>query len=99
MEAASPTKSMKTASSPVKRGTLKLGASPLRRRGLSPSKREKVEEDDGKREGLSSPTSVSMQNSFIIKNADKSFDDYYQQMRKRKQAGQGTTFSQTNEAH
>jgi len=28
--------------------------------------------------GLSSPTSVSMQNSFIIKNADESFDQYYQ---------------------
>jgi hypothetical protein len=27
---------------------------------------------------LSSPTSVSMQNSFIIKNADESFDQYYQ---------------------
>lgn len=28
-----------------------------------------------------------MQNSFIIKNADESFDAYHQQMRKRKLAG------------
>lgn len=33
---------------------------------------------------LSSPTSVSMQNSFIIKNADESFDLYYQQMKRRR---------------
>jgi len=39
-------------------------------------------EDDNER--LSSPTSVSMQNSFIIKNADESFDVYYQSMKKRK---------------
>jgi len=36
---------------------------------------------------LSTPTSVSMQNSFIIKNADQSFDHYYAQMKKRKQQG------------
>ena len=34
--------------------------------------------------GLSSPTSVSMKNSFIIKNADASFDAYYGMMKKRK---------------
>lgn len=34
---------------------------------------------------LSSPTSYSMQNSFIIKNADESFDVYYSKMRRRKQ--------------
>ena len=34
--------------------------------------------------GLSSPTSISMQNSFIIKNADESFDLYYQQMKRRR---------------
>ena len=33
---------------------------------------------------LASPTSLSMKNSFIIQNADESFDVYYQQMRKRK---------------
>jgi hypothetical protein len=31
-----------------------------------------------------SPTSISMQNTFIIKNADESFDAYFQTMKKRK---------------
>lgn len=34
---------------------------------------------------LTTPTSISMMNSFIIKNADSSFDQYYYQMKKRKQ--------------
>ena len=33
---------------------------------------------------LESPTSIQMKNSFIIKNADPSFDTYYKQMTKRK---------------
>jgi hypothetical protein len=33
---------------------------------------------------LESPTSISMKNSFIIKNADASFDHYYNSMKKRK---------------
>lgn len=33
---------------------------------------------------LTSPTSITMQNSFIVKNADESFDAYYQTMRKRR---------------
>ena len=33
---------------------------------------------------LESPTSISMKNSFIIKNADPSFETYYKQMAKRK---------------
>ena len=33
---------------------------------------------------LESPTSVSMKNSFIIKNADPSFEVYYNNMRKRR---------------
>ena len=40
---------------------------------------------------LISPTSISMQNSFIIKNADESFDAYYAQMRKRKIGPHGGT--------
>lgn len=36
-----------------------------------------------------------MQNSFIIKNADESFDAYYMQMRKRKNGGQLTGMDQT----
>ena len=39
---------------------------------------------DNKESGLASPTSVTMQTSFIIKNADESFDAYAQQMKKRK---------------
>jgi hypothetical protein len=41
------------------------------------------------RKGLSSPTSISMKNTFLIKNADPSFDIYYTAMKKRKamQAG------------
>ena len=42
-------------------------------------KQEAKEED-----ALSSPTSVSMKNSFIIQNADPSFDQYYSLMKKRK---------------
>jgi len=34
---------------------------------------------------LTTPTSISMMNSFIIKNADTSFDSYYSSMKKRKQ--------------
>lgn len=45
---------------------------------------KKVEAKEEKESGLASPTSISMQNSFIIKNADDSFDHYYTQMRKRK---------------
>jgi hypothetical protein len=33
---------------------------------------------------LTTPTSISMMNSFIIKNADLSFDHYYASMKKRK---------------
>jgi hypothetical protein len=37
-----------------------------------------------KESGLASPTSINMKNSFIIKNADESFDAYYHIMKKRK---------------
>jgi len=36
-----------------------------------------VDGEEEKESGLASPTSVSMQNSFIIKNADETFDHYY----------------------
>ena len=57
-----------------------------RRTGRSPTKKNKEQDEtkDKKESGLASPTSISMQNSFIIKNADESFDAYYAQMRKRK---------------
>lgn len=32
---------------------------------------------------LESPTSISMKNSYIIKNADPSFETYYNAMKKR----------------
>ena len=41
---------------------------------------------------LTTPTSISMMNSFIIKNADTSFDQYYTSMKKRKQI-QNTSFN------
>jgi hypothetical protein len=44
-----------------------------------------------KESGLASPTSINMKNSFIIKNADESFDAYYHIMKKRKQGHQSTT--------
>lgn len=57
------------------------------RRNKSPSKGDGEGGKDKKESGLASPTSISMQNTFIIKNADESFDAYYAQMRKRKLGG------------
>lgn len=62
------------------------------RHSLSPSKTTatvdaSASKEDKKKDGISSPTSISMRDSFIIKNADSSFDAYYQSMRKRKAAG------------
>lgn len=57
-------------------------------KGKSPSKKH----EDGKEpkeSGLATPTSITMQTSFIIKNADDSFDAYHQQMKKRKMGGGG----------
>ena len=36
---------------------------------------------------LQSPTSISMKNSYIIKNADPSFEAYYNSMKKKRQHG------------
>ena len=77
---ASPTRTQKGAS-PLKRKTLAGTASPtLKPKGKlsSPSKKERGETHGEKSDGLSSPTSISMQNTFLIKNADQSFDAYYQ---------------------
>jgi hypothetical protein len=46
---------------------------------------------DEKHDGLSSPISIEMKQSFIISNADDSFDAYYQSMRKRGKLGMTTT--------
>ena len=65
--------------------------SPMKRRLGSPGRN--VAEGAGgaaaKREGLGTPTSVTMMNTFLIKNADQSFDQYHQQMKKRRQFGGG----------
>ena len=89
----SPNKTQK--GSPLKRRTMLTGASPYsppKKRMISPSKtmteaaETTASKDEKKKDkdGLSSPTSISMRNSFIIKNADQSFDVYY---KKRKAAG------------
>ena len=82
MAASSPTKTGKF-SSPTKTGAKLNLTAKARKAGKSPKKG--AEGKDEKESGLASPTSISMQNSFIIKNADESFDAYYTQMRKRKQ--------------
>jgi|DEB0MinimDraft_12_1074336.scaffolds.fasta_scaffold31993_1 hypothetical protein len=61
--------------------------SPTKTRKKSPSKKLDGTAGEKKESGLISPTSISMQNTFIIKNADESFDAYYQQMKKRKMGG------------
>lgn len=92
----SPNKTMK--GSPQRRRTMGGASpyiSPAKKRLISPTKTgmteadQTITKDEKKKEkdGLSSPTSISMRDSFIIKNADHSFDQYYQSMKKRKQAG------------
>lgn len=44
------------------------------------TKAPKQEEAKG---GLSTPTSITMKNSFLISNADESFDNYYASMKKQ----------------
>ena len=65
--------------SPVKRGktlavTQSPARSPAKKRQVSPSNTKKDDHAASTKDGLSSPTSVSMMNSFIIKNADESFE-------------------------
>ncbi len=66
--------------SPSKAGT-------LRKRLLSPKRSDHHHHhDDHHHHGhveLKSPTSISMKNSYIIKNADPSFETYYNTMKKR----------------
>jgi hypothetical protein len=71
--------------SPNRNGRM-MSPSKLRRGApnKSPCKKKDVDSKTRKETGLASPTSISMQNSFIIKNADDSFDAYYMQMKKRK---------------
>ena len=63
--------------SPSKAGT-------LRKRLLSPKRGDHHHHhDDHGQVELKSPTSISMKNSYIIKNADPSFETYYNTMKKR----------------
>ncbi len=64
-----------------------LGKSPTKKFQAAATFGSTAGGDKHDEKGLSSPTSVSMQNSFIIKNADESFDAYYQQMKRRRHAG------------
>ena len=86
---ASPTRTQK-GNSPTRRKT--IGASPTLRSPMKSRRHGSPERQtrpgaDARREGLGTPTSVTMMNTFIIKNADQSFDQYHQQMKKRKQFG------------
>lgn len=77
-EEKSPTLKHGTIASPMKRGktlvvTQSPSRSPTKKRQSSPGATKK-DDNSGNRDGLSSPTSVSMLNSFIIKNADESFE-------------------------
>lgn len=80
----SPTRTNRKDGSPGRRKTLGFGysmaaggspmRSPTKRRLGSPARKER---DIEKQDKLGTPTSISMQNRFIIKNADPSFDQYY----------------------
>ena len=77
--------------SPGRRKT--MGASPTLRSPMksrrlgSPDKSATSASGASRRDGLGTPTSVTMMNTFIIKNADQSFDQYHQQMKKRGKFG------------
>ena len=86
-QAGSPSKLGGTFGSPSKTGKGLSLTAKARRAGKSPKKGGEVVEgskEKKKESGLASPTSISMQNTFIIMNADESFDQYYAHMRKRK---------------
>ena len=100
----SPTRTNRKDGSPGRRKTLGFGASivgagsptrsPNKRKLGSPTRKDRSDAD--RQDGLGTPTSISMQNRFIIKNADASFDQYYHQMKKRKQHGFGATGEHAN---
>jgi len=86
-QAGSPSKLGGTFGSPSKTGKGLSLTAKARRAGKSPKKGGDAVEgskEKKKESGLASPTSISMQNTFIIMNADESFDQYYAHMRKRK---------------
>jgi hypothetical protein len=78
--------------------------SPTKKRTIASSPNRTTKDDlnttEKAHDGLQSPTSVTMQNSFIIKNADESFDVYFQQMKKRKnQSNQAENTAHPNESN
>jgi len=84
----------------MRRKTIGLGASPTLRSPTKPkrlgSPNKTIREGGEGQKGLGSPTSVTMMNTFIIKNADSSFDQYHQTMKKRKQFGGGYDYNATS---
>jgi len=62
----------------------------IKNRSLSQTKRmeatmtQEASKEGEKSDELLTPTSISMKNAFIIKNADASFDHYFHMMKKRK---------------
>jgi hypothetical protein len=49
----------------------------MKTRRLGSPEKNKREGGEARRDGLGTPTSVTMMNTFIIKNADQSFDQYH----------------------
>ena len=74
----SPTSTMK-ANSPGRRRTMGAGNSPARTKSMKiePKAEATQAKAHKNRDGLGTPTSVTMMNTFIIKNADHSFDQYH----------------------
>jgi hypothetical protein len=68
---------------PGKRHRPKLSTSMISAASPPHHKHHHHHQDDSKPVELSSPTSISMKNSYIIKNADASFETYYNSMKKR----------------
>lgn len=88
MSSGSPTKLGGTSPSKLgKSPTLKLEKAKKRPPKQLTTAGGAAEPKEKKESGLGSPMSIKMQSSFIIKNADESFDAYYQIMKKRKLGG------------
>jgi len=86
--------------SPSKRNTTSPRKSPHKKvKDATTEGAHGTQQEKANNEGLTSPTSVSMRDSFIIKNADESFDAYYAQMRKRKHHGNFNMHNNDTHAH
>jgi hypothetical protein len=76
-------------SSPNKKNSTQKLTNKARRAILSPTKVGEVEDTNERDKHLQSPTSISMKKSFLISNADASFDSYYQSQIKKKEKKMG----------